>query len=312
MYNTVSGEIARIAVVGSYGVGLTMRVPRMPGPGETLAGGRFSLGPGGKGSNQAIGARRLGADVALLTIVGDDDFGCAARALWDVEGLDVTAVVTTPGATMTGVILVEASGENRIILASGVLESLTPAHVDSFRSHLQAADLVMVSLEIPLQTALYALQLAHELGRPTLLNPAPAPTEPIPVQAWETIDYLTPNRTEADVLLGSDARGSATERAEALQRRTGSTVVLTLGSEGSIIATSEQTVTIPAVTAKQVIDTTGAGDAFNAAFAVEIASGRSLTDAVMFAARAGAHTVGIAEVIPALPHLADLAPDSNR
>lgn len=297
----------RIAVVGSYGVGMTMRLPRVPVAGETLPGGEFSSGHGGKGSNQAVAAARLGAQVALLTAVGDDAMGTDARALWDQEGVDARACVTIPGtATMVGMILVEPSGENRIVIAPGALDHLSPGHVETFRPQLAAADLAIVSLEIPLGTALTALRTAHDVGTRTLLNPAPA--QALPDDGWATIDVLTPNRTEAAILLGHDPDSAepAGSLAAQLHARGVGTVVVTLGADGAVIHDAAGQRTVPPGVPSVLVDTTGAGDAFTAALAVELAAGRSVDDAARFATHAGAHAVGIHEVIPALPRRSDL------
>lgn len=299
--------MSKIAVVGSYGVGLTMRLDRMPVAGETLAGGVFSSGHGGKGSNQAVGAARLGADVSFLTAVGDDAMGRDAHTLWSEEGVDATKVVSIPGvATMVGVILVEPSGENRIVIATGALDHLAPEHVEGFRSELAAADIAVVSMEIPLPTVLAALRAAREEGARTMLNPAPA--QPLPDEAWAAIDVLTPNRTEAAILLGHDpdADESPEDLAGALHERGVGVVVITLGGDGALICDDGGVRTVPAVPAPAVVDTTGAGDAFTAALAVALAEGRSTDDAVRFAAAAGAHAVSIAEVIPALARRSDI------
>ena len=295
-----------VAVVGSYGVGMTMRLPRLPVAGETLLGGEFRSGHGGKGSNQAVGASRLGADVALLTAVGDDAIGRAAREMWAAEGVDAAATVTAPAATMVGMILVETSGENRIIIATGALDHLRPAHVRDFAPQLAAADIGVVSLEIPRDTAVSALRIAHEAGTRTLLNPAPA--QPIPDEAWPYIDVLTPNRTEAAILLGlsPDAAEPAERMARLLHERSGATVVMTLGAEGALTCDSAGLTAAAAVPATEVVDTTGAGDAFTAALAVELAGGRSVPHAVGFAARVGAYTVAHHGALPGLPHRADL------
>ncbi len=303
----------RIAVVGSYGVGMTMRLPRVPTAGETLSGGEFSSGPGGKGSNQAIAAARLGAEVTLLTAVGDDSLAADAHALWRAEGVDAEAVVTVPGtATMVGMILVEPSGENRIVIAPGALDHLTPEHVAAFRPQLAAADLAVVSLEIPLATAVTALRAAHEAGTRTLLNPAPA--QPIPDDVWSCVDVATPNRTEAAILLGHDpdsAEPAETLAAE-LHAKGVRSVVVTLGADGALLLDDTGSRRIQAVPPRAVVDTTGAGDAFTAALAVELARGESLDAAARFAARAGAHAVSIAEVVPALPRRTDLDPATAR
>jgi len=266
--------MARVAVVGSYGVGLTVELDRVPNAGETIVGRTFRTDHGGKGSNQAIGAARLGAEVHFLTAVGDDAFGQGAIALWEEEGVHAEAIVA-PATTMTAPILVEPNGENRIVVVPGALEHLSPAHVDSFSDRIAAADVCVVQLEIPVWTALYALEVAAAAGVRTILNPAPAPPEPIAPRC----DYVTPNETEAAAVRDSDA-----------------TLVLTLGDEGAELRGER----IPAFPADPV-DTTGAGDAFTAAFAVALAEGVDEREAVRWGCAAGAHMVEHQGVVPGLP-----------
>ncbi|MBX3095002.1 MAG: ribokinase [Cryobacterium sp.] len=290
----------RIAVAGGYGVALTMRVTTAPSAGETVTGGILSQGHGGKGSNQAVGAARLGADVSLFTAVGDDANGAAAREFWALEGVDAASVVTTADATMVGFIIVDETGENRIAIAPGALAGLTPADAEGFRSAIADADLFVVSLEIPLAVALRLLAIAREEGTPTVLNPAPA--EPLPDEAWATIDYLTPNSTEAATLLALDESvlTDAATAAERLSSRFDGTVVVTGGSTGAVVVHGGATTRVPALRVPEVVDTTGAGDAFTAAFSVAIARGQSAVEAARFASTAGAYAVTIAEVIPSL------------
>ncbi|MCP3766198.1 MULTISPECIES: ribokinase [Streptomyces] len=293
--------MVKVAVVGSYGAGLTMRLPRSPAAGETVSGGEFSPGPGGKGSNQAIGAARLGAQVSLLTAVGDDDFGRAARALWREEGVAADHVLTAGAPTMVGFILVEPSGENRISIAPGALDELDAAAVESFHAEIAAADILVVSMEIPEAAVAAALRAGRRAGTTTLLNPAPA--RPLPDDLWPLIDVITPNQTEAPVLLGLQEEHGLDD--EELTRRlcalTGGAAVLTRGGEGALVARAGVTTRIPPHPADSVVDTTGAGDSFTAALAVTLAEGRPLTEAARIAGVAGAHTVTIAGVIPALP-----------
>jgi ribokinase len=298
----------RIAVVGSYGVGLTMRVERMPEAGETLSGGVFSSGHGGKGSNQAVAAARLGAEVSLLTAVGPDAFGASARDLWTAEGVACDRVVTADAATMVGVILVDHTGENRIAIAPGALEELSPADVDAFEAEIAAADLLVTGFEIPVEVARRALEIARHHGVGTLLNPAPAPAEPLDEALLALVDVLTPNRTEAAKLTGETALESAEECADAIRRRYDGVTIVTLGADGCLVdEPGAERVRVPAARPLQVVDTTGAGDAFTGALAVALARGAELRDAVRFAAAAGAWAVGIAEVIPSLPREEDIA-----
>jgi len=266
--------MARVAIVGSYGVGLTVELDRIPEAGETVIGRTFRRDHGGKGSNQAVGCARLGAEVDFLTAIGDDAFGHDAVALWQEEGVRAEAVIAT-AATMCAPIFVEPSGENRIVVVPGALEQLSRDHVDSFADRIAAADVCVVQLEIPLDTALYALEVARRAGVRTILNPAPAPVHAI----TPDVDYLTPNETEAPAVSG--ARG---------------TLVLTLGEQGAQLGDER----VPALPAS-VVDSTGAGDAFTAAFAVALAEGLADLDAVRWGCAAGAHMVEHPGVVPGLP-----------
>lgn len=296
----------RIAVVGGYGVGMTMRLARFPGPGETISGGSYAAGPGGKGSNQAIAAARLGAEVCLLTAVGPDLLGDEARRLWRREGVDASHVITGTLPTMVGFILVEESGENRIALASGALEELTAEHVEMFRETIREADLVVVSMEIPMAAVAATLRIAHDEGTRTLLNPAPA--SQLPDEVWEWIDVLTPNQTEAPVLLGLDSGHglSSNELFAKLRQQTSATIILTLGAAGSLVSDGDKVTAIDAIPAMHVVDTTGAGDSFTAALAVALAEGLPLETAVIYGSAAGSHAVTSEGVIDSLPTRQDI------
>jgi ribokinase len=296
----------KIAVVGSYGVGMTMRLDHVPGAGETVSGGRYDAGPGGKGSNQAIGAARLGASVSLLTAIGPDSLAADAHALWEREGVDASHVVTGAAPTMVGFILVERSGENRIVIAPGALDELSIDAVEAFRPVMREADVVVVSMEIPLDAVTTALRIARAEGATVILNPAPAAL--LPHDSWQHIDVLTPNQTEAPILLGlpADHGLSPRELAIALRERSGATVVLTLGAEGALVAHDDTVEVVAPLTAPRIVDTTGAGDSFTAALAVALGAGAPLLEAVHRAAAAGAFAVGIEGVIDALPFPDDL------
>ncbi|MCL2464067.1 MAG: ribokinase [Micrococcales bacterium] len=291
----------KIAVVGGYGVGLTMRVPQVPVAGQTVIGASFLQGPGGKGSNQAVGAARLGADVSLLTAVGDDAFGHAAFDLWAREGVDARGVVVVPEPTMVGFILVEPNGENRIAIAPGALNRLDTAAVEAFRPCIAAADALLVSMEIPAAAVTTALRIGRQVNTVTILNPAPA--GPLPDSAWHNIDIMTPNQSEAAAMLGLGGHHGMADEALAtrVRERTGGPVVVTRGGEGVLVADDAGITAVPAVHVAGVVDTTGAGDSLSAALAVALAEGRSLQESVRFAVAAAAHTVTVAGVIPALP-----------
>lgn len=292
---------ASIVVVGSYGVGLTVTVDRAPQAGETVVGHAFSAGPGGKGSNQAIAAARLGSAVELVSVVGDDEYGAQARTLWAQEGVGCSATRTLDGTTMVGVILVESSGENRIAIAPGVLADMTPQDLGGLADLLCDASVLLVSLEIPVDVAHAALLQARSAGVTTVLNPAPAPRAALPDGMLDLVDHLIPNRTEAAALAGLAATSYARDLIDAPCFRAVPNVVITLGEDGALLRTSAGTEHLPAVSVP-VVDSTGAGDTFSAAYTVEIARGASPADAARFAVVAAGLSVTRAEVIPSLPY----------
>ena len=271
---------AKIVVVGSFNTDLTSYMERMPRPGETVHGDRFVTGAGGKGSNQAVAAARLGADVTFIGRVGNDVFANLAFEIWDAEGVNREFVrQDEEHATGVAPILVDSSGENMIVVVLGANSRVHASDIDAAREVIAAADVLVVQLEINLDMVAYALQTAKTLGVTTILNPAPAAAI-----AQETIalaDYLTPNETELETLSGS--RGADVEAAaRALLTREDQRAVVTLGGRGAQIVTAEASENV-ATFDVDVVDTTGAGDAFNAGLAVALAESRGLRDAVRFA-----------------------------
>jgi ribokinase len=291
--------------VGGYGVGFTVSTNRIPKAGETILGSAFSAGPGGKGSNQAIGAARLGADTSLLTAIGRDRFGQDGLALWQAENVSASSIMVVDEApTMAGFILVEPDGQNRIIVAPGALDRVTAADVDSFRDDLHHADVCLVSLEIAPLAAAASLRIAHEYGTKTILNPAPVID--LPEYVWTQLDYITPNETEAAALAGVDESAGEEALVEGLRKLTTATIILTLGERGALVDDGRSRILYPAPSIATVVDTTGAGDAFSAGFATAIAEGMSLPQATQFANAAGAFSVQTAEVVPSLARRAEL------
>lgn len=301
----------RIVVVGSYGLGLTVTLDRVPEAGETIVGRTFATGHGGKGSNQAVAAARLGADVSLWSAVGDDQFGRDAQLLWQAEAVDCTNVRIVHGSTMVGVILVEPDGENRIAIVAGVLDELTPAMIEGLEYCLPDANVLVVGLEIPLDTAMAALAMGRAAGVTTILNPAPAPPGPLPHNMLDLVDHLVPNRTEAAMLSGLSVDHSPDELLAAPCFDSVPHVVMTLGDHGAILRDSEGVLHVDAV-AVQAVDTTGAGDSFNAAYAVALGRGATPRQAVRYAVSAAAVTVTRELVIPSLPYADELEPLGER
>jgi len=271
---------ANIVVVGSFNADLTSYLQRMPQPGETVPGERFVIGAGGKGSNQAVAAARLGADVAFIGRVGRDVFADLAFDIWDKEGVE-RDFVRQDAEVATGVapIQVDAQGENSIVVVLGANLRIQRGDIAAARQRIAAADLLLTQLEISLPIVHYALETAQQLGIRSILNPAPA--LPLPAETLALADYITPNESELATLAGTKSADLA-RSARALLRRAGQTAVLTLGARGAQIVSATTSSAVPAF-AVDVVDTTGAGDAFNAGLAVALAEGQALPAAVRFA-----------------------------
>jgi ribokinase len=297
----------KITVVGSFAVGLTMNVPRLPVRGETLLGSGFAIGPGGKGSNQAVGAARLGALSRFVAMIGVDNFGDIAVEMYRREGVDITHLRrTSERPTGVGFIIVGPSGENMITVDVGANLLLSPAEVDAAEALIADSDVVLSVLEIPVAPAARAAALARRHGVRMILNPAPA--QPLDDDFLRNIDILTPNEGELRVIAGlaPDDPADGVEIARSLIARGVGAVMITRGGEGvTIVARDAEAVHVPAFPV-QPVDTTGAGDSFNSALAVALAEGKDLAVAARFAAAAGAFTVTRPGVIPALPTRAEL------
>lgn len=291
----------RITVVGSFAVGLTIRAPKLPIFGETMLGRDFDMGPGGKGSNQAVATARLGARSSLVTAIGTDKLAGIATDLYAAEGVNTDFVEVRPErATGVGFIILNDGGENFIILDMGANELMDAQSVDRAEARIAESDVVMTVLEIPTQAASRAMKLGRRHGKRTVLNPAPARL--LPDAIFAQVDYLTPNESELRILLGlpADDPRSSRELAHELRRRGARNVVVTLGRQGALILNDDLDVAVPAVPVA-VTDTTGAGDAFNSGFAVALAEGADIVEAVRFGVVCGSMACTRLGVIPSLP-----------
>src|SRR5258708_41044 len=292
----------RITVVGSYATGLTMKVERLRCTGETLLGTGYRVDYGGKGSNQAVGSAGLGANVTFVARIGRDAFGEMALTRYRDEGIDVAYVKQTDGVpTGVGFIMVEgASGNNCIVIEPGANELLAADDISGCAAAFQSTSVVLTQLEIPVAAAEAALHLGRAGGAITILNPAPV--RPLSPSVLQLIDVLTPNQVEAKVLSGRspDAIIEPEQLARELIRSGVKQVVMTLGERGALIVTSSSSTHVPAAP-MSAVDTTGAGDAFNAGLATALASGASLEAAVQFAVVTGGLASTKARVIPSLP-----------
>jgi ribokinase len=298
---------ARIVVVGSFAVGLTMKTERFPSAGETVLGSGYRTDHGGKGSNQAVGCARLGAKVSFVARIGKDPLGEMALRLYREEGVGarwVRQMAERP--TGVGFILVKpSSGENCIALDPGANDLLSAADVAESDSALDSADVVLTQLEIPASAAEAAMAHGRAHHAITVLNPAPA--RALQPAVLQNVEILTPNEAEAKVLLGHrpEAGIQASQLARELLRLGPKNVVVTRGERGAFIATQAWEKEVPAIKVPTV-DTTGAGDAFNAGLAVALAHGTDLEAAVNFAVITGGLAVTKDGVVPALPRLAEV------
>lgn len=297
-----------VAVVGSANLDLVVEVAAVPAPGETVLGGDLRRLPGGKGANQAVAAARLGRRVAMVGRVGDDDAGRALAAALAAAGVDTAHVRTTGDAPSgTALIAVGADGDNSIVVSPGANSRLSPADVARAGRVLDAAAVVLLQLEVPVETVAAAVGAA---GGTVVLNPAPAPAAPLPHEVLDRLDVLVPNQTELAALAGHaglSAIGDVdADTAVALARGLPvASVVATLGADGAMVVTGAEAVHVPAPPVVAV-DTTAAGDAFCGALADALAGGAGLVDAARWAVRAGAAATRRAGAQPSLPTRAEV------
>lgn len=293
---------AKIVVVGSFNMDLTAYMERLPRPGETVSGRLFVTGPGGKGSNQAVAAARLGADVTFIGRVGQDVFAESALNTWRQEGINTDYVIRDPQhATGVAPIWVDDSGENSIVVVLGANLAMQQSDVDAAADVIASADVLICQLEINYNIVEYALRVAKQKGIRTILNPAPAGR--IDSQVLALADYLTPNETELEALSGMS--GAVEPAARALLTRDDQIVVVTVGAQGAQWVSRTGSSRLPAFPVN-VVDTTGAGDAFSGGFAVALAEGRSLEDAITFANATAGLCVTRPGTAPSMPTRAEV------
>jgi ribokinase len=307
-YDTYDVTARRVVVMGSFVADLAFRTPHLPRWGETVMGSSFAVGPGGKGSNQAVAAARLGADVLFISKVGRDAFGDLARRTYAQEGIDSQFVFdsadhSTGGAT---IIIDELKGENAIVVVPGACFHLTAEDVNRAEHAIANSKIFMTQLELPIAVVEHGLKLASKLGVPTILNPAPA--HELPKSIYALCDYLTPNETEAGALAGMEVSSVADAKraADILLARGARNVVITLGAQGALVKNTTITQHVPAVDAGAVVETTGAGDAFNGGFAVGLAEGMDIVTAARFGCAVAGISVTRAGTAPSMPRRAEV------
>ncbi|WP_430471224.1 ribokinase [Thalassospira lucentensis] len=283
----------KIAIVGSNMVDLITYTDRMPVPGETIEAPRFEMGCGGKGANQAIAAARLGADVMMVTKVGDDIFADNTIRNFETSGIDTRFVDRVPG-TSSGVapIFVEPSGENSILIIKGANATLSPADVDRAADALRECDLIVMQQEIPLETIYYTIAFGARHGIETLFNPAPADPDLDP-RKIETVTFLVPNQTELATISGQKVENDedAENAARGLIERGIRTVIVTLGPRGALLVTANEPTRRIAPVKVTSVDTTGAGDAFIGSFAHYYLENRDIDAALHKAVRYAADSI---------------------
>jgi ribokinase len=296
-----------VTVMGSFVADLAFRTDRVPAWGDTLMGPSFQLGPGGKGSNQAVAAARAGGKVSFISKLGPDPFGDMARNLYAKEGIDTRFLFKTESPTGAAAIIIDAQkGENAIIVVPGACFEVTTAEVDSAKSLLADSSVFVAQLELSLPVVEHGLALAHSLGVPTILNPAPA--MPLPESIYKFVEYITPNETETAALTGLPVNSvaDAEKAADAFLARGVRNAIITLGSQGVFVKNSKIKAHVPAVNAGKVLETTGAGDAFNGGFAVALSEGMDLVAAAHFGCATAGISVTRAGTAPSMPTRAEI------
>jgi len=292
-----------ICILGIYVADLAFFGEKIPVPGETILGEKYIIGPGGKGSNQAVAAAKAGAKTYFVSKIGDDQFGSMAKSIYDKAGVDYSQVIISKDF-MTGAagILISKDGQNAINVVPGAAGELTIEDIDNASSVIMESSVFLTQLEAPKEVVFYSLKLAKKNNAITVLNPAPA--SKIDPEVFPMIDYFTPNETEASFYVNHPVENEkdAKEASTRLLKLGVKNVIITMGEKGAFFSNNEESFHIPIINLdKPVVDTTGAGDAFNAGFAVSLIENQQIKDCIKFAsATAGLSTtkVGTANSMP--------------
>ena len=290
-----------ILVIGSSNTDMTIRASRLPAPGETILGGEFKMGRGGKGANQAVAAKRLGGNVTFVCKVGNDVFGNESVQAYTAEGMDISRILRSEKPSGTALIMVDDSGENCISVAPGANGDISVEDIRSIADLIRSASYLILQLEIPVAAVVEAAHIAHEAGVCVILNPAPATK--LPESIFADIDILTPNQTETAILTGiSDDPDKAVARLAELGV---GRIVMTRGSKGSAVYENGKCTLVDACKVN-AIDATAAGDTFCGALCVGLSEGLDLVEAARFATRASALTVQKMGAQSSIPYRKDL------
>ena len=297
----------KIVILGVFVADTAYRADRQPRMGETIMGNRFALGPGGKGSNQAVAAARAGGNVHFISRLGQDDFADMALKTWADAG--VTAAVIQDPNSFTGaayIFVEEGSGDNAIIVCPGAASDISVADIEAQRELIEGASVFVTQLEQPMDAAQRGLEIARSAGVKTILNPAPAAT--IPAEMLALCDFVTPNESEAEGITGIEVQSpdEAGAAADVLLSMGVGAALITLGEQGVFYRDAEKTVHVPAVQAGPVLETTGAGDAFNGGFATALAEGMDAVEATGFGCVVAGISVTRAGTAPSMPSRAEV------
>jgi ribokinase len=296
-----------VAILGIFVADLAFWAGRMPTIGETILGSGFKMGPGGKGSNQAVAAARVGADVTFISKIGRDAFGAIALDTWKKEGIAAKVVEMPDQPTGAAFIYVnDKTGENAIIVVSGAAGTIGVKDVDAAADAIRGSAVFMTQLEQPVDAARRGLEIAKQAGAITVFNPAPAAE--LDDSIYRLCDYVTPNESEATLLTGISVVNTdqARKAGDVFLAKGAGAALITLGEAGALLHTPAQSTLVPAFNAGKVVETTGAGDAFNGGFAAALARGESPLGAVRFGCAVAGISVTRAGTAPSMPALAEV------
>jgi ribokinase len=297
----------RIVVIGSSNTDMVVKSDRLPVPGETVLGGVFMINQGGKGANQAVAIARLGGNVTFISKTGNDSFGKQSIEMFDEENINTDYILSDPHhPSGVALIMVDTSGENCIVVASGANGTLSPHDIDKARNIIESADILLMQLEIPMETVEYAAKLAHRKGIKVILNPAPAAF--LSNELLECLYAIVPNKTEAEMLSGVKVFDwdSARQAADIISAKGVSNVIITLGSKGSLIKEENSYYEVP-VEKINAVDSTAAGDTFCGTLCVGLAEGFSILDAVKMANKASGISVTREGAQSSIPYRKELS-----